>query len=631
MTAFEAQIHQQVPAMLSDDPLRPIYQHLGDDEFAPVSVILKLRGETCDIDCVYCYEKRKQAPGGARVTAEQVDELAGLFPGRPMAVELHGGEPLTAGRDQVRAVLSALARNPRVVRVALQTNGVLLDDAWLDLFDELCPQLQIGISLDGDARGNAWRVGYDGKPAYPRVVSALRLLARRGRAAGVIAAVTPAVLGRAEAVLDHIAAFGSVNAVSFVPCFDQPVNRPTAAPGRVVPPSRRIQAAAVSGGTPAWAVSPAEYADFVIAATAHWIGSGLAGRLKLEPAVSMIRKLQGLGTASCHFSALKCDHVFTFYPDGRLGSCDELPWPRAQLLTLSAASAEQVGEIQLKSPLLVQARDLMRQCTSCDYLKACGGGCTATRLRLSAAGEEGYCGHRMRLADATAALLADPWHPDGAWCLTARWRPREPNTMRDVLAFTARWDDPDAERPAAQLLVSDAGNINRDGLPGIREADDLDPRHPQWRDAIEPGVWPVVDAVTSGWELITYDSCQGHRSAPGGRASGLRVGILPRGRSEYSHAAAALCRAVRAVISELPGTTRIAVGRCELRCQASGALFPVLDLTLEPAVQGGWEGFFRDLGAATSLVVAALLAQSPRDGSPCGCPKATAGCPRPQP
>lgn len=33
---------------------------LADTETA-VSVILKLRGETCDIDCLYCYEKRKEA------------------------------------------------------------------------------------------------------------------------------------------------------------------------------------------------------------------------------------------------------------------------------------------------------------------------------------------------------------------------------------------------------------------------------------------------------------------------------------------------------------------------------------------------------------------------------------------
>ncbi|GED88615.1 hypothetical protein ACFC08_38920 [Streptomyces sp. NPDC056112] len=93
--------------------------------------------------------------------------------------------------------------SPTVVRVSLQTNGVLLDEQWLNLFDSLYPRLQIGISLDGDARGNAWRVGYDGKPVYPRVTDALRLLGSRGRKVGVIAAVTPAVLGRAEAVLDR--------------------------------------------------------------------------------------------------------------------------------------------------------------------------------------------------------------------------------------------------------------------------------------------------------------------------------------------------------------------------------------------------------------------------------------------
>src|SRR5699024_6144525 len=102
-----------------------------------------------------------------------------------------------------------LAAQPTVVRVSMQTNGVLPNEPWLDLFDEVYPGRQIGISLDGDAQGNAWRVGYDGEPVYPRVASALRLLADRGRTVGVIAAVTPVVLGRAEAVLDHLTGSGS--------------------------------------------------------------------------------------------------------------------------------------------------------------------------------------------------------------------------------------------------------------------------------------------------------------------------------------------------------------------------------------------------------------------------------------
>lgn len=58
-----------------------------------MSVIVKTRGETCDIDCLYCYEKRKEAPGGARVSADQIRRLASIFKGRKLAVELHGGEP----------------------------------------------------------------------------------------------------------------------------------------------------------------------------------------------------------------------------------------------------------------------------------------------------------------------------------------------------------------------------------------------------------------------------------------------------------------------------------------------------------------------------------------------------------
>ncbi|MFB7269608.1 hypothetical protein [Streptomyces sp. NPDC056244] len=76
------------------------------DTGTAVSVIVKTRGETCDIGCLYYYEKRKEAPGGARVGAGQITRLASLFRGRPLAVELHGGEPLTAGRDHIAEILT---------------------------------------------------------------------------------------------------------------------------------------------------------------------------------------------------------------------------------------------------------------------------------------------------------------------------------------------------------------------------------------------------------------------------------------------------------------------------------------------------------------------------------------------
>lgn len=118
------------------------------------------------------------------------------------------------------------------------------------------PDLHIGISLDGDSEGNAWRVGYDGVPSYQRCRHS-GSVSQAGRKVGVIAAVTPRVLDRADAVLDHVIGFEAINAISFVPCFDAAVNKITASPSHRLPASRVLQRANVSAtGGPAWAITP---------------------------------------------------------------------------------------------------------------------------------------------------------------------------------------------------------------------------------------------------------------------------------------------------------------------------------------------------------------------------------------
>ncbi|MFG3225152.1 radical SAM protein [Kitasatospora sp. NPDC048194] len=592
------------------------------DSTAAVSVILKLRGETCDIDCLYCFEKRKEAPGGRRIDADQVHQLAALFTDRPLAVELHGGEPLTAGKDAITGVLRALAANPNVIRVSLQTNGLLLDNAWLDLFDERLPSLEISISLDGDAQGNSWRVGYDGVPVYPRIVETLQLLERRDRAASVICAVTPQILGRAEEIVDHLASFPAVMAISFVPCFDGAVVVPTRATSRRVGTSRAMQAAAIGSAGPAWAITPAQYADFALAAAVQWVRAGWFRKIKLDPAVSVIRRLRGLRTGSCHYDDLKCDHVFTLYPDGRLGSCDELPWPRAKLTRLPLLGSQQeVRHAQDRSRLLADARSLIAPCVSCGYRDTCGGGCMAVRLRYAHADlGDAYCNHRMRLIDGIAALLAQPEHPEGVWCTRLRWRPRHPNQMHDVAAFLSRWDDPLAPRQRARLRTSTLGNINTVGLPGVHEADDLDPRHPQWRDGIEPGVFPLVRALTERWNYVTYDSCQGHAAAPGAPQRELAVGVLPRNRTEAAEIATRLCQLAARAEGALPPSCALDLGRSLLTCGTGGNRYPVLDLRLVPAPGSHPDDYLAALPTGGRLLAELIDYPTSDDLFRCACP-----------
>jgi uncharacterized protein len=193
--------------------------------------------------------------------------------------------------------------------------------------------------------------------------------------------------------------------------------------------------------------------------------------------------------------------------------------------------------------------------------------------------------------------------------------------MPDVEEFLGRWSSPSARRSSARLLRSADGNINTVGLPGIHEADDVDPAHPQWRSAIEDGAWPLVDALTTGaWRLPTYDSCQGHAYKslslrPGWR----RVGVLPRTPHEYGAAAAALCRAVRAATPDVPPRVRLTLTTCDLTSGRTGHTYPVLDLGLEPAPGTSTEDYFSSVDEATEVLTGCLLAQRPSVHEPCGC------------
>ncbi|MDH6223674.1 hypothetical protein [Streptomyces sp. MJP52] len=302
-----------------------------------------------------------------------------------------------------------------------------------------------------------------------------------------------------------------------------------------------------------------------------------------------------------------------------------MPWPQAQLglmEELTGQAAVVAGQRRL--PLLNDVRGLMGRCTTCSYRSTCGGGCVAVRQRLGADGEDAYCDHRMRMIDGLAAILAQPGWTRGAWCRTARWRPRTPNSMRDVTGFLSRWNQADTARRPARLKISAHGNINTVGKPGIHEADDLDPAHPQWGEAIEPGARPLVDVFTQDWRLVTYDSCQGHSYA------GLdlppverRVGLLLRRPEEYAQVAAALCRTVTTVTPLLPPSVQVTVGRSELLCETSGKPTPTLDLALRPAPGTDWTPYFAALDQATAHLVGALREESPVTTAGCSCPLPT--------
>lgn len=145
----------------------------------------------CDLSCDYCYvyemadqswrtQPRTMTPEVAELTARRIGEHAIAHGLRDVQLILHGGEPLLAGRDLIFRLVTSARRQagPRTtVHASVQTNGVGLSDAYLELFDEL--DVRVGVSVDGDATAHdRHRRFASGRGSYQAVAAALRRLHR---------------------------------------------------------------------------------------------------------------------------------------------------------------------------------------------------------------------------------------------------------------------------------------------------------------------------------------------------------------------------------------------------------------------------------------------------------------------
>lgn len=151
-------------------------------------VVLKVHSR-CDLACDHCYvyEAADQSwRGRPKVIADDVvsqaarriAEHAAAHALPEVQVVLHGGEPLLAGRERLRWIITELRRvldGTCHLDLRIHTNGVRLDEDFCQLF--AAQRVKVGISIDGDKAANDRHRRYaDGRSSYHQVVRAIELL-----------------------------------------------------------------------------------------------------------------------------------------------------------------------------------------------------------------------------------------------------------------------------------------------------------------------------------------------------------------------------------------------------------------------------------------------------------------------
>ena len=128
---------------MSADDAEPVDFH---DQ--PISQLLVKVATRCNIDCSYCYWFRDASVYDkpklmSEVVLQQllrrIEEHVTRFPLIDFPIILHGGEPLLWGvgnfRKFAEACRAITERTGCDLPIAVTTNGVLIDEEWLDCFE----------------------------------------------------------------------------------------------------------------------------------------------------------------------------------------------------------------------------------------------------------------------------------------------------------------------------------------------------------------------------------------------------------------------------------------------------------------------------------------------------------------
>jgi serine-type anaerobic sulfatase-maturating enzyme len=341
-------------------------------------VLAKPAGARCNCACDYCFYLDKEAlyPGSdQRMSDEVLDgyirQMIEAHAERPeVEFAWQGGEPTLLGLDFFRRAVGLqrrYARPGRRVRNSLQTNGLLLDEAWCGFLRE--NDFLVGLSLDGPRDlHDAYRRDRAGRSVFDRVLRAAGLMRRLGVEFNVLCTVNAANSRRPLDVYRFFRDELGTRYVQLIPIVEK---------GR-------------EGSPPvsARSVDPGDYGRFLVAVFDEWVrrdvgtmfvtlfDNVLASYVFGESSVCVFRRECGDALALEHNGDLyACDHFVA--PPYRLGNI--LREPLADLV----ASEGQRSFGRAKSAALPRA------CRECPYLFACNGECPKNRLLTAPDGEPG--------------------------------------------------------------------------------------------------------------------------------------------------------------------------------------------------------------------------------------------------
>jgi uncharacterized protein len=365
----------------------------------PFHLLAKPTGATCNLDCRYCFFLSKEAlyPNErTRMDGETLDsyirQLLESQDSPEINVAWQGGEPTLMGLDFFASAIGCVDRHRKPgqrIQHTIQTNGVMLDDAWAAFFKQ--HGFLVGLSVDGPkAMHDAYRVNKGGTGTFDRVMRGFEALRRRQVDVNILCTIHAANADHPLEVYRFFRDELHAEFIQFIPI----VERSTA---ELLPLANQGWGERPGGARPLYTqsgslvtdrtVGAEQFGRFMVAIFDEWVRRDV-GKVYVQTFDAALGSW--LGQYSLCIFAPTCGTALALEHNGDLYSCDHYVEP-----------AHRLGNIRQTPLIRLVASDQQRKfgqdkqdtlpsyCLGCEVRFACNGECPRNRFIRTPNGEQG--------------------------------------------------------------------------------------------------------------------------------------------------------------------------------------------------------------------------------------------------
>ncbi|MDE3166898.1 MAG: anaerobic sulfatase maturase [Acidobacteriota bacterium] len=327
------------------------------------SLLIKPASAVCNLDCEYCFYLDREADPysalpGRRMTLETLERLVDtyLFYSYPNSVfAFQGGEPTLAGLpffEKLVEFQQRYGRSNQAVSNALQTNAVLIDKNWCDLFRQY--NWLLGVSLDGPEEVNdLYRFNKEKRGTWKRVMQSVETLQANHVEFNILCVLSTANVEKPKELYRFYRSIG-VDNIQFIPLaeFDGLGNR--------LP----------------FTITPEQYGRFLVEMFELWWPDRRKVRIRAFDNIAEAVAGQKPGNCTMHET---CDSYVVVEYNGDVYPCDffvENPW---KLGNTNEDSWTEIARRTKRYSFATKKTIAHAECQVCEWQSLCHGGCPKFR------------------------------------------------------------------------------------------------------------------------------------------------------------------------------------------------------------------------------------------------------------